>query len=109
MHKDFHLRPLPRLLPRVCAALGAALLSACGGSDDAPVTTRGVVVGSYFQGAKVCLDSNVNGVCDSSEAATTSDANGGYTLSGSGSPVVAEIGTDAKRYDPATGSRTTVV
>ncbi|WP_454766618.1 acid phosphatase [Cupriavidus campinensis] len=85
------------------AALAAACLSACGGSDSAPAaTTSGVVTGSYFEHAKVCIDANNNAACDSSETAAYTDANGAFTLTGLGA-VVAEIGTDAFRNDGAGG------
>jgi len=88
------------------AALAAACLSACGGSDSGSssatpaATTSGVVTGSYFEHAKVCIDANNNGACDSSEASVFTDAKGAFTVSGQG-PVVAEIGTDAFRNDDA--------
>ncbi len=91
-----------------------ALLAACSGNSadsttasTPAATTSGTVVGSYFQNARVCLDSNNNGVCDSGEVSTRSDNAGKYTLSGSGA-VVAEIGTDAREYEPSTGISTPV-
>ena len=96
-----------RLLP--LTALVAASMSACGGSDSnsASTGTSGVVTGSYFEHAKVCIDTNNNGKCDSGEASTYTDANGAYTLPGSGA-VVVEVGTDAFRNDPATGAHTAI-
>ncbi len=84
------------------AAMAAACLSACGGSDSGtPVaTTSGVVTGSYFEHAKVCIDTNNNAACDSGEASTFTDAKGAFTLNGQG-PVVAVIDTDAFRNDEA--------
>ncbi|MCA3232315.1 MAG: acid phosphatase, partial [Cupriavidus sp.] len=87
------------------AALAAACLSACGGSDSGSnatpaATTSGVVTGSYFEHAKVCIDTNNNGACDSGEASTFTDARGAFNVNGQG-PVVAEIGTDAFRNDDA--------
>lgn len=95
----------PRLWP--LAALAAACLSACGGSDSGSTatpaaTTSGVVTGSYFEHAKVCIDANANAKCDSGEASTFTDAKGAFTVTGQG-PVVAEIGTDAFRNDDAGG------
>lgn len=88
-----------RLLP--LAAIAAASLAACGGSDNAPATpaatTSGVVTGSYYEHAKVCIDANANAVCDSGETSVFSDRNGAFTLAGTG-PVVAEINTDAIRH-----------
>lgn len=85
-----------RLLP--LTALVAASMSACGGSDSnssASASTSGVVTGSYFEHAKVCIDANNNGKCDSGEASTYTDANGAYSLSGTGA-ITVEIGTDRK-------------
>lgn len=97
-----------RLLP--LTALVAASMSACGGSDsssNASASTSGVVTGSYFEHAKVCIDANNNGKCDSGETSTYTDANGAYTLSGTGA-VTVEIGTDAFRNDPAKGTHTAI-
>ena len=99
---------LARFIPLTAtAAAVAAALVACGGNDDPQPTTSGIVTGSYFRHAKVCLDANGNGRCDSNEASTTTDNNGAFTLAGEGA-VVAEIGTDAKRFDPATSTETAV-
>lgn len=104
-------------LPMAAAIAGA--LVACGeGNDGGNVTTptpsptpvatiSGVVTGSYFQKAKVCIDANNNGVCDTGETSTTTDASGAFTLTGTGA-LVAEIGTDAVRYDPDTKTSTPV-
>jgi hypothetical protein len=89
----------------VTLAASTALVSSCGSSGTP--TTSGVVTGSYFQNAKVCLDSNNNGACDAGEATATTDANGRFQLSGSGA-VVADITTGAKRYEPADGSSTDI-
>jgi acid phosphatase len=100
------------LLP--LAAILSAGLAGCGTSHDnasatsVPVaTTSGVVTGSYFRHAKVCLDANANGRCDAGEASTYTDDNGAFTLSGKGA-IVAEIGVDAKRYDPDAKTETAV-
>ncbi|MHA6891238.1 acid phosphatase [Ralstonia pseudosolanacearum] len=105
MSRAFHLLPL--------TALVAASMSACGGSDSssgsssASASTSGVVTGSYFEHAKVCIDTNSNGKCDAGETSTYTDANGAYTLTGQGA-VTVEVGTDAFRNDPATGSHTAI-
>ncbi|SOD29167.1 acid phosphatase [Variovorax sp. YR752] len=108
-----HLTPWPT------AIAAAAMVVACGGSDNnsgffgfpsggsSTTTTSGVVTGSYYRNAKVCIDTNNNGRCDSGELATTTDANGAFTLSGQGA-VVAEIGTSSKRFDPTTSTETAV-
>jgi acid phosphatase len=107
-------KPESSLRSILVAAAAAAMLTACGGgggggsdASSAPVTS-GTVIGSYFRNAKVCLDANNNGACDAGETSTTSDSQGRYSLSGSGSAVVAEIGTDAVRFDPATNTSTPV-
>ncbi|SEL86055.1 acid phosphatase [Variovorax sp. YR750] len=107
-----HLTPWPT------AIAAAAMVVACGGSDNGPgflafpsgsatPTTSGVVTGSYYRNAKVCIDANNNGRCDSGEAGATTDANGAFTLSGQGALVV-EIGTSSKRFDPDTNTETAV-
>jgi len=87
----------------------AASMSACGGSDSnsSASNTSGVVTGSYFEHAKVCIDANNNGKCDAGEVSTYTDTNGAYTLAGTGA-ITVEVGTDAKRNDPATGTSTPV-
>ncbi|MBM2884734.1 acid phosphatase, partial [Chromobacterium phragmitis] len=92
--------------------IGAAVLTACGGGGSStasasPSSTSGVVTGSYFRHAKVCLDQNGNGHCDSNEPFTYTDNNGAFSLKGSGA-VLVEVGADATRYDPDTGTVTPV-
>lgn len=105
-----HVSPLT-LWPTAIAA--AVLVVACGGSDSPAVSlgntpaTSGVVTGSYYRNAKVCIDANNNGRCDPTEVTATTDANGAFTLYGQGA-VVAEIGTSSKRYDPVTKTETAV-
>jgi len=98
------------LLP--IAAAAAALLAACSDDDGNPsptpiAGTSGVVTGSYWRNARVCLDANNNGRCDSGEASTTTDANGAFSVAGQGA-ITVEVGTDAKRFDPATGAESAV-
>jgi hypothetical protein len=92
----------------IMASLGLAL-AGCGGGTDGP-SLSGTVVGSYFRNALVCVDSNNNGVCDPTESRTRSDATGKFTLVNvqGGGGVVAEIGTDATRFEPDTGTTTPV-
>ncbi|WP_345940355.1 phosphoesterase, partial [Pseudacidovorax intermedius] len=67
------------------------------GSATDPVFSAG-----YFAGATVCVDSNGNGRCDAGETATTTDANGKFSLSvPAGAALLADIGTSAK--NTATG------
>lgn len=74
------------------AAAGLALvlsLTACGGGGGGtssggatPVTTlSGTVIDGYIEGATICLDLNVNQVCDAGEPMAISTANGAYSLS----------------------------
>jgi len=45
-----------------------------------PATVSGTVVGSYFQNAKVCRDSNNNAVCDATEESARTDSAGRFLL-----------------------------
>jgi VCBS repeat-containing protein len=80
------------------ASIGVvAGLSACGSSIDGssgPKVT-GQVLGSYIQGAAVCLDVNNNGKCDQGEPVARSDAQGKFSISdtsnGSWKYVVADL------------------
>jgi acid phosphatase len=102
------------LLP-IAAILSAGLFGCHSDDHDSPtppVTVdtpkiAGVVSGSYYRHAKVCIDANNNGRCDTTETSVYTDDNGAFTLSGSGA-IVAEIGTDAKRYDPDTRTESAV-
>lgn len=94
---------LPRVVLLSSLISSALLLSACGDNStatDPAATTSGVVLGSYFRNAKVCFDANNNGQCDAGEVATQSDNEGKFKLAGSNMPLLAEIGTDAKEYEP---------
>ena len=96
--------------------LAASILVACGGDDDAPgtasavtlsgvVTTTNFVAGStaeptiqasHYQGAKVCVDANNNGKCDSSENAVTTDSAGKFSITvAANAALIADVGTDA--------------
>lgn len=112
------LHPLARLWPWPVAIAATAIVAACGGgssgssfpvasSGSSTPTTSGVVTGSYYRNAKVCIDANNNGRCDSGEVSSTTDDSGAFKLNGQG-PVVAEIGTSAKRYDPVSKTETPV-
>jgi hypothetical protein len=103
----------------ISAAVAVALLSAYSSSyASVPVSVKGVVAGSYFtppvnsnnpvlsaasstvasvyQYAKVCFDTNNNGVCDAGEPSTTTKSDGSFLLSSATpGPLVAEISTTA--------------
>jgi len=78
-----------------------------GGSTNANTVT-GKAIDGYLYLATVCLDLNDNLLCDSGEPATTTDINGGYTLTGVTSAqlnahsilVVATAGTTIDEYLP---------
>ena len=74
-------------------SLAGSILSACGGSDydsdpdptipePAAITKTGKVADGYLVGATVCLDLNLNKICDPDEPSTTSTAGGDFTISG---------------------------
>lgn len=76
----------------------ASLVTACGdgGLNPPGATVSGQVVGSFIENARVCMDSNKNGQCDTNEAVTRSTQDGSYTLPVSlGADIVAEVGIDA--------------
>lgn len=82
---------------------GSLILAACSSSPRLSGSNagaiQGVVIGSYFRHAKVCLDRNDNAVCDAGEASTFTDDDGHFILNGELAPIVAEIGVDATRVD----------
>ena len=88
---------------------GGAGQSDGGGAVNTDSLLKGVVLDGYLVGAKVCLDLNVNWVCDSGEPSTTSTTGGKYTLDVSPlkytdtytKAVIAEVGPDA--LDEASG------
>jgi hypothetical protein len=84
-------------------------LAGCGGSGDsasptpAKVPTAGSMVDGYVSGATVYCDVNGNGVGDSTEAKTTTDASGNYKFDDCNSAVVGSGGTDVTTGFPFTG------
>ncbi|HMH19022.1 MAG TPA: phosphoesterase [Burkholderiales bacterium] len=109
---------IPFRLSLISAVVGSALIAAYSVSDakdskdskdsKTPMTVRGAVAGSlflppagglpsstvasYYMGAKVCVDSNNNAVCDSGEASTVTDKRGEFYLESPVSgPLVAEV------------------
>lgn len=112
------LNSIPFRPSAISAAVAVALLAAYSPSyaASAPVSVKGVVAGSYFtppvnsdnpalstasstvasvyQSAKVCFDTNNNGVCNSGEPSTTTKSDGSFLLSSATpGPLVAEIST----------------
>jgi hypothetical protein len=98
-----------KLTPIAAACL---MLAACGNDDNGGTTYSGVVASSafvagsttgnptlksgYYAGATVCVDTNGNGVCDSSEKSTTTDASGHFKLTTSHKgQLIADISTTA--------------
>lgn len=95
--------------------IAAAILAACGSDGDSPatpsVTINGVVTATsftpgsatdpkidpaYYVGAKVCVDTNANGVCDTTENPVVTDAKGHFSLTmPANAALIADIGTDA--------------
>ena len=92
-------------------ALAAALLVACGGGGGGSAVTNtlsGKVIDGYIKGAKICLDINSNGSCDSNEPSAITGAGGAYTLSYAGDlagmHVIAEVPSTA--YDEDDNGKT---
>ncbi len=76
--------------------IASCLISACGGGGGGGATSRtgsitGKVIDGYIQGATVCLDLNLNYVCDPGEPSTTTSATGSYTLSYGADAVIENI------------------
>jgi Ca2+-binding RTX toxin-like protein len=63
-----------------------------GGSGEELVTSEGTVIDPYVSGATVFLDYDNDGILDSNEPWTTTDANGNYSLTGSDGATVVSIG-----------------
>lgn len=90
------------------SSAGAATTPASATTGTAPAastaapTTSGVVVGSYFRNAKVCLDTNANLRCDDGEPTARTGDDGRFTLAAAPGALLAEIGTDAVEFEPAT-------
>ena len=91
------------------ALFGAAATGACGviQGQVAEKTLPGVVVDGLIEGALVCLDLNVNLVCDAGEPSAVSKSNGGFSLSLAGlttaqirgAHVIVSVSSDAKDSD----------
>ncbi|WP_420997801.1 alkaline phosphatase family protein [Cupriavidus sp. 30B13] len=96
--------------------IGAAVKNPTGAANssssgvDYAKSTTGDPVSQTFQrvaygNAKVCADTNGNGLCDGGEVSTLSATDGSFTLpAGTTGSLVAVVGTDATFTDPNTGS-----
>jgi len=98
-------------LKTLVPALAAAFLVACGGGGGGSAVTNtlsGKVIDGYIKGAKICLDINSNGACDSNEPSAITGAGGAYTLSYAGDlagmHVIAEVPSTA--YDEDDNGKT---
>ncbi|WP_244196115.1 alkaline phosphatase family protein [Paraburkholderia susongensis] len=63
-----------------------------------PGNTSGnpTIAAGYYSGATVCVDANGNGACDSSEASTTTDSKGHFTLKTTATgQLIADVSTKA--------------
>ena len=64
------------------ALFASVMIAGCGGGlFGGPVAISGAVIDGYVEGAQVCLDTNGNGMCDTSEPSATTDRVGRYSLS----------------------------
>ena len=100
-------------MQRACTALvlGVTLsvvLAACGGGGVTSIfsgtTLTGSLIDGYITGAKVCLDSNGNGVCDTGEPYATTATSGVFSISvPSGTSTT---GKNLVAYIPTTASDT---
>ncbi|NBW49238.1 MAG: alpha/beta fold hydrolase [Betaproteobacteria bacterium] len=106
--------PKSKLQIIALSSMTIALLTACGGgggsgAGSATSSLSGNVIDGYIEGAKVCLDVNSNGACDTGEPTATTDSAGKYQLipgsiNTTGLNVIAEIPDTAKDSDD--GGRT---
>jgi hypothetical protein len=77
------------------SAVIVATLAACGSNIAPPTlapTMSGKVINSYIYGAIVTLDSNDNGVCESTEPQVVSKIDGSYEFPGLGRHMVCSVG-----------------
>lgn len=80
-------------------------------ANDASIS--GKVLGSYIQGALLCIDENENGRCDTTDTHTiTSSSDGSYLLENLSAelfqkPIVVEVPQGATIVDPVSGATST--
>jgi len=100
---------MPLKLQTLIPLTATLFLMGCGGGDsssssaqttETTVSFSGVAVDGYISGATACVDTNVNGQCDSAEPTTKTLADGTFSFSGakitttSLLPVIISGGTD---------------
>ncbi len=106
---------------RLCTAgsvLVAATLVGCGGSsssgEEPSNVVSGSVLGSFVEGAIVCIDENENARCDSTDThRITSSADGSYSIGdlpddAFSKPIVVEVPENAIIINPVSGVETEV-
>lgn len=90
---------------------------ASGESSDTSFFIQGIVVDGYIQGAKVCLDTNINGECDENEPWSISNEEGEFKInrqlvsenSHEIIPIIALGGTDTATQKPFLGELKSIV
>ena len=120
----FKMKIKPQKLALAFASAAMMTLAGCGGGSDSPLATSGVtplpivpgqqvttltsvpvtVIDGAIQNATVCLDKNLNGVCDAGEPSGKTDASGKVNLQVAAEdvgkyPVLAVVGKDAVDAD----------
>ena len=102
-------------------ALSTAGCGSGGSSSQTPtptptptsITTSGTASDGYISGATVCLDMNINNLCDTTEPSTVTDVNGSYSLTVSATdranalvnaPLLLTGGTDIDTKTKLTGT-----
>ncbi len=102
---------------KLCTAgsiLMVATLAGCGGEEDSSNVVNGSVLGSFVEGAIICIDENENARCDSTDThRITSSADGSYTIEDLSDelfskPIVVEVPMTANVVDPVTGETSPV-
>jgi hypothetical protein len=77
---------MKKLLLQSAIAVGLFAISGCSSSSnsspDADESISGRVADGYLVGATVCLDANINSVCDTGEPTTTTGTGGTYSFDG---------------------------
>lgn len=113
-----------RLQTLIPLATTLFFIGCSGGGDSFPSSTpttgttvsfSGVAVDGYISGATACLDTNVNGKCDSGEPTTPTASDGTFSFtnvevpSAKLVPVIVTSGTDTATNKPFTGELKSIV